>query len=117
MSVRLKHRIELILLWAAAVTCLLLLLWNQPARKQDSYTASGRAGVLPEAVYPSGTIRINQAEAEDLLELPGIGETLSAMILEERNLNGPFFYPEDLISVKGIGKQKLKQILEYLDFD
>ena len=117
MSELLKHRVGLILLWAAVIICLVLLLWNHTATKRDTYTASGRDVVLPEPVYPSGTIRINQADAEELQELPGIGETLSAMILEERNRNGPFFYPEDLIAVKGIGKQKLKQILEYLDFE
>ncbi len=117
MSEQLKHRTGLILLWTAVIICLLLLLWNHSAPKQDSYTASGRESILPEPVFPSGTIRINQADAEELQELLGIGETLSAMILEERNKNGPFFYPEDLISVKGIGKQKLKQIVEYLDFE
>ncbi len=64
----------------------------------------------------AGIIRINEADAEELQEISGIGDTLSGMILQERLKNGPFFYPEDLVSVKGIGMQKLNSIKGYLDF-
>ncbi len=65
---------------------------------------------------PDGWININEAEAEDLLLLPGIGETIAGNILTERQLNGPFYYPEDLLAVKGIGTTKLGQIREYISF-
>ena len=67
-------------------------------------------------VRPDGLIHINHAEAEDLLVLPGIGETIAENILAERQKNGPFYYPEDLLSVKGIGKIKLAQICDYISF-
>lgn len=65
---------------------------------------------------PDGWISINEAEAEDLLMLPGIGETIAGNILMERQLNGPFYYPEDLLAVKGIGTSKLGQIRNYISF-
>ena len=67
-------------------------------------------------LVPDGIIDINDAEAGDLLALPGIGETIAGNIITERMLNGPFYYPEDLLSVKGIGKYKLNQIRDYISF-
>ena len=67
-------------------------------------------------LIPDGIIDINDAEAEELLDLPGIGETIAGNIIAERRLNGPFYYPEDLLSVKGIGKIKLNQIRDYISF-
>lgn len=65
---------------------------------------------------PDGWISINDAETEDLLVIPGIGETIAGNILTERQLNGPFYYPEDLLAVKGIGTAKLEKIREYISF-
>ncbi len=52
----------------------------------------------------------NTGTAEDLCVLPGIGETISSFVIEERKENGPFYYPEDILSVKGIGIKKLEQL-------
>ena len=79
-------------------------------------TASGRAIHLQDSPEFSGTISVNTADAEDLQELPGIGETLAQYILSERLINGDYFYPEDLTAVKGIGMKKLEQFRELLDF-
>ena len=56
----------------------------------------------------------NAGDADDLQELPGIGETISSMIIAERNANGPFYYPEDILSVKGIGVKTLEKMRPYL---
>ena len=42
--------------------------------------------------------------------MPGIGETIACLIIEEREENGYFQYPEDLTAVKGIGIKKMEQI-------
>ena len=68
-------------------------------------------------VYSGGTIGINDADIYELQQIPGIGETISGLIIDERELNGPFNYPEDLLSVRGIGTKKLEQITPYLYFD
>ena len=56
-----------------------------------------------------------QADAEELQQLPGIGETLAQAILDEREAHGPFLYPEDLMAVRGIGESKYAQIRPWLE--
>ena len=79
------------------------------------YAASGRDLWPPVLSLPSGTVSVNSGSAEELQALPGIGETLSQLIISERENNGNFYYPEDLTAVKGIGIKKLEQFRELLD--
>ena len=84
----------------------------------DVYSAQGRSR-QPESIGqgdPGGLLDINEADIYDLQQLPGIGETISSLIIDERELNGPFSYPEDLLSVRGIGEKKLEQIRPFLYF-
>lgn len=64
--------------------------------------------------YVNGKLNINAAEAEDLMLLPGIGETLAQRIIEYRTENGPFASVEDLVNVKGIGASSLEEISAYI---
>jgi competence protein ComEA len=57
-----------------------------------------------------GPINVNSASAEELEELPGIGPTLAAAIVEDRARNGPFTSVEDLNRVPGIGEGRLAPI-------
>jgi competence protein ComEA len=74
----------------------------------------------PGAVVPGGTapgsstglININTASATELEALPGIGEVLSAAIVEYRTQNGPFTSVEQLEDVSGIGPATLEDIRE-----
>lgn len=59
-------------------------------------------------------INVNQASAEDLTLLDGIGPVLAERIVEQRERAGPFESVEDLMDVKGIGPKKLKKIREYI---
>ncbi len=70
---------------------------------------------MPEIRMPQGTVPVNEANALELTELPGVGETTAALIVDERNRNGWFHYPEDLLSVRGIGEKKLAQMRELMD--
>ena len=89
----------------------------QPAPVSGAvYAASGREAQPHVFPLPSGTVPVNSGNAEDLQMLPGIGETLSQLIISERLTNGDFHYPEDLTAVKGIGMKKLEQFRELLDF-
>ena len=82
-----------------------------------SFRASGRTGEARGIPMPDGTVSINEADAEELTALYGIGETLAAMIVEERETNGPFRYPEDLTAVKGIGIKKMNGFRESINLD
>ena len=63
----------------------------------------------------NGTVAVNSADAEELTALPGIGETLAAMIVAERDRNGPFRYAEDLLAVRGIGPKTLEKFRRMID--
>lgn len=69
--------------------------------------------LIPEE--QGGMIRVNDADAEELQKLPGIGETISALIVSERETNGRFYYPEDLAAVKGIGPRTIEKFRSMLD--
>ncbi len=62
----------------------------------------------------SQRININTATAEQLQTLPGIGPTKAEQIVADRQANGPFRIPEDLMRVSGIGEGTLNRILEYI---
>lgn len=58
---------------------------------------------------------LNAADADTLDMLPGIGEVLAERIVNTRSTEGLFFFPEDLVSVKGIGKKTLADIILWLE--
>lgn len=62
-----------------------------------------------------GPVRINDAEPEELTCLPGVGETIAALIVEERTKNGPYYYTADLESVRGIGPRTIERFREMID--
>jgi competence protein ComEA len=69
--------------------------------------------VVPGGETPgaaSGLININTASATELETLSGIGEVLSATIVEYRDQNGPFASVDDLLDVSGIGPATLEEI-------
>lgn len=58
---------------------------------------------------PDGRISLNTADARELQQLPGIGPTLSAAIVAERE-KGAFSSADDLLRVPGIGPKRLDAI-------
>lgn len=59
-------------------------------------------------------IHLNQASAEDLQALPGVGPALSERIVAYRTENGPFSSVDQLSEVKGIGEAKLAKFRDHL---
>lgn len=110
-------------IWGTLAACLLILgmiVTSWPAAKEAPAQFESKALTMPIVTpFPlqtSGTIGINTADAEDLQALPGVGETMAQNILDERAAHGSFYYPEDLLTVRGIGEKKLSGLIPWLDF-
>ena len=61
-------------------------------------------------------VNVNTASSEELSSLPGIGAVLAERIIKEREEHGLFHYPEDLLSVSGIGEKTLLKIIPGICF-
>ena len=101
-----------ILLGAAVWTALHL---NWRSGGEVAVLAASAAGqkenARMELVFPSGAVAVNQATVEELCALRGVGMAQAEAILLERETNGAFVFPEDLLSVKGIGVKKLAGLI------
>jgi competence protein ComEA len=85
--------------------------------------AKGEEGNIPQELTsnPSdtggtkqGKINLNKADENELQNLPGIGPSKAAAIMEYRETNGPFKSVEDLKNISGIGDKtfdKLKDLI------
>ena len=69
------------------------------------------------SLYELRNIPVNQADAELLATVPGIGPALAGRIIEAREKSGLFHGPDDLTRVHGIGDRRAQQFQSYLRFD
>ena len=81
---------------------------NAPAAGQSGSQAAG-----PEPT-PSAPIDINTATAAQLEALPGVGPSLAARIVADRQKYGPYRSIEDLTRVTGIKEGILSKIRPYV---
>jgi competence protein ComEA len=70
--------------------------------------ASGGSGEM------DGPFDLNGASVEQLEELPGVGPVLAQRIATYRDDHGPFETVEDLLDVPGIGESKLAAIRDFV---
>lgn len=70
----------------------------------------------PPAPQPSGGVDPNAAGLSALIALPGVGPALARRILADRERNGPYRRPEDLLRVRGIGPATLDKMRPRLRF-
>ncbi|MGG1677484.1 helix-hairpin-helix domain-containing protein [Neobacillus sp. NRS-1170] len=76
--------------------------------------SSGGTVLSGSAAQNEGKINLNKAEENELQNLPGIGPSKAAAIIEYRNTSGPFKEVEDLKNISGIGDktfEKLKDLV------
>lgn len=77
------------------------------AGQHETMGATGSA----EAV---SLVNINTATSEELQVLSGVGEATATAIIREREANGPFAVPEDLMRVSGIGEKKFAKVRDQI---
>ena len=108
-----------VLITAGIMLCCIRAL-TAPGGRKDRYRSADRlqwaAGGI-QAERHEGGIDVNTADSDELKSLYGIGDTLAALIVEERVKNGPFHYAEDLESVKGIGPRTLEKMRDRIDLN
>ncbi len=99
-------------LLALAVSLLVMSLcyWWYLASQQGTPLKIDRAEPLSAAFQ----IDINTADWPEIIQLPGLGETMARRILSERNIHGPFQRIDELVRVDGIGPKTLAKIRPYL---
>ena len=103
-----------LLISTAAVLCFLLFLAVYGAAFAP---AGVSVHVDRAAAAEDARLNINTASAAELEALPGIGPVLSEAIVAQREKAGAFTKAEDLLEVPGIGEKKLDAIRDMLRFD
>ncbi|MCM3761540.1 helix-hairpin-helix domain-containing protein [Alkalihalobacillus oceani] len=78
--------------------------------------AEGETEELPgrHGAADAGKIAINQADARELEQLPGIGPAKAEAIITYREEQGRFSDVEQLLDVPGIGVKTLEQLREHI---
>jgi competence protein ComEA len=59
-------------------------------------------------------VDINRADWPEIIQLPGLGETLAQRIVTDRVTNGEFRSVDELQRVQGIGRRTLERLRPYL---
>ena len=76
--------------------------------------ANVESELIDDGIGKNNLININKATAKELQDLNGIGESLAISIIEYREKNGKFSKAEDLLNVPGIGEAKFSKIKEQI---
>ncbi len=113
--------------WLLALLCLaaivLVLAHLRPAEPLPMRVLTSPAAAvrtlapMPSQIPLPQAVNVNTATVDELTAIPGIGPALAEAIVQQRLAHGRFYYPQDLLSVKGIGESKLSEMLPYIKLD
>ena len=88
------------------------------AVKLDAILTDGMKITVPatddEFFDGSPVVNINTADIDELMLVPGIGETLASRIVEYRRIYGSFSDVSEITRVRGVGEKTLKKIKDYI---
>lgn len=105
----------LLLALTAVFLCVLLALFARDRAALTELGVETAVEVPQEVLQPDLTpLDLNTANAEELAELPGIGEELARRILRYREEHGPFETAEELMEVPGIGEGKFAALEDWI---
>ena len=74
------------------------------------FFASTGIASAASAKEPAGKVNLNTATAQQLAELPGVGDALAARIIEYRQKGGGFKSEKELMNVKGVGEKNFAKL-------
>ncbi len=86
-------------------------------RLHDPIEITGVRILLPTFSDVENKVNVNTASAEQLIELPGIGDVLAARIVAYREEHGPFESLDDLKQVSGIGDKLVEKIRDLVGLE
>lgn len=78
--------------------------------KEGAAPPAGAPGAPAVPGMPGALVNVNTADAAALDTLPGIGEVMSAAIIQYRTEHGPFTSVDQLEDVSGIGPATLEKL-------
>ena len=102
---------------AASVAAALALLalstsaWADPPRAVTPARSAPAAAPAPSAL---GVVNVNEARAEELVRLPGVGPARAEAIVRLRERVRRFNHAEDLLRVRGIGRVGLRRMRSFV---
>ena len=110
---------KIVLVLTALLLCAtgIFLLTDRPG---DGYTVSALPEKTPELtreMQAQPLVDLNSATAEELMTLPGIGETRAQQIIDWRQAHGAFAAPEDVLEIPGIGEGLFAGFRDYVTVD
>jgi competence protein ComEA len=63
-----------------------------------------------DAAPDASRVNLNRASRAELERLPGVGPSLAERIVEHRERHGPFRRAEHLMSVRGFGERRFREL-------
>jgi competence ComEA-like helix-hairpin-helix protein len=87
--------------------------WNYPTYSYVVHEVY-QGPIDGETADTSGLVNINTADAATLATLPYIGSTKAARIIAFREDNGPYQSPDEIMSVRGIGRGTFARVQDLI---
>ena len=84
-----------------------------PGMGTTASLGESRAEAPPASETPL-SVNLNTASVQELMALPGIGETLAGRIAAYREENGPFLRADQIMAISGIGPGTYEKLRSYI---